>query len=344
MSAGQLAEAINVSHVTISRLEHGHNEPEPETLEALARVLSFPKEFFTGADIDPVSKDAVSFRSMTAMTAKERDAAIAAGHIAYLVADWVAERFNLPEPDLIDASQERDPARAARWLRQHWGLGEKPIKHMIKLLEAKGVRVFSLAEDTRTLDAFSCWRGSIPYVFLNTAKSAEHSRFDAAHELAHLVMHRHGGPHQGKAAEFEAQLFAASFLMPQSDIEAKIPRALNLDQIKIAKQRWGVSTSALAYRMNKLGILSPWLYRGIVIEIGRRGYRTEEPNEMPREESIVWRTVLNDLWSSKISKNHIATELHIPVEELENLIFGLVLSKSKGAAPSGERPPLFLVQ
>ena len=177
MSAGQLAEAIGVSPVTISRLEHGHNEPEPETVTALARALKFPREFFDGADIDPVSKDAVSFRSMTAMTAKERDAAIAAGHIAYLVADWVGERFNLPKPDLIDASQERDPARAARWLRQHWGLGEQPIKHMIKLLEAKGVRVFSLAEDTRTLDAFSCWRGSTPYVFLNTAKSAEHSRF-----------------------------------------------------------------------------------------------------------------------------------------------------------------------
>ena len=153
-----------------------------------------------------------------------------------------------------------------------------------------------------------------------------------------------GGLDQGKAAEFEAQLFAASFLMPQSDVEAKIPRALTLDQIKVAKQRWGVSTSALAYRLNKLGILSPWLYRGIVIEIGRRGYRTEEPNEMPREESIVWRKVLNDLWSSKISKNHIADDLKIPVGELENLIFGLVLSKSAGAAPGAGRPPLTLVQ
>ena len=30
------------------------------------------------------------------------------------------------------------------------------------------------------------------YYFLNISKTAERCRFDAAHELAHLVMHRHG--------------------------------------------------------------------------------------------------------------------------------------------------------
>src|SRR3546814_6566541 len=52
-------------------------------------------------------------------------------------------------------------------------------------------------EDTKNVDAFSCWRNGQPFVFLNTFKSAERSRFDAAHELAHLVLHRHGGP-QGR--------------------------------------------------------------------------------------------------------------------------------------------------
>jgi hypothetical protein len=45
-----------------------------------------------------------------------------------------------------------------------WALGEQPIS-MIKLLESKGVRVFSLAENTKTVDAFSCWRNDVPYVF-----------------------------------------------------------------------------------------------------------------------------------------------------------------------------------
>lgn len=335
LSSKCLAEKVGLTAVHVSRLENGVHDPEDATLAAIAKVLNFPVDFFCGDEIDPVTKDAVSFRSMTSMKAADRDAAIAAGHIAYLLADWTAARYNLPSPDLIEASQERDPARAARWLRQHWGLGEQPIKHMIKLMEAKGIRVFSLAESTATLDAFSVWRGDTPYVFLNTAKSAERSRFDAAHELGHLVMHKHGGPQQGKSAEYEAQLFASSFLMPQSDVEAKIPRALTLDQIIIAKRRWGVSAAALAYRLNKLGILSDWLYRGMVIEMGRREYRKNEPNEMEREESVVWQKVFSDLWSKKITKDTIAAELHVPIAEIENLIFGLVIRK--GASPTERR-------
>jgi hypothetical protein len=115
--------------------------------------------------------------------------------------------------------------------------------------------------------------------------------------------------------------------MPESDVVAKIPRAVSLDQIVIAKRRWGVSASALAYRLNKLSVLSDWIYRGIVIEIGRRGYRTEEPNEMEREESLLWKKVLGDLWSKKITKKDIAKELAVPIEEIENLVFGLVLRK-----------------
>jgi Zn-dependent peptidase ImmA (M78 family) len=257
------------------------------------------------------------------MSAGEREAALSAGALAYLLADWVAARFNLPQSDLIDASQERDAAKAARWLRQHWALGEQPISNMVKLLEAKGVRVFSLAENTRNVDAFSCWRGSAPYVFLNTWKTAEHSRFDAAHELGHLVLHKHGGPQQGRSAELEAHLFAASFLMPEADVRAKLPRAPSLDQIVQAKRRWGVSVSALAYRLHKLGIVSNWLYRGMVIEIGRRGYRTAEPNGIVREESLLWKKVLSDLWHDRITKAHIAADLRLPPDEVENLVFGL---------------------
>src|SRR3546814_9447087 len=116
------------------------------------------------------------------MSARERDAALAAGSLAYEVIDWVSERFTLPKADILDLGHERDPASAARMLRQYWSIGEKPVGNMIKLLESKGVHVFSLAEDTKNVDAFSCWRNGKPFVFLNTFKSAERSRFDAAHE------------------------------------------------------------------------------------------------------------------------------------------------------------------
>src|ERR1700742_2303507 len=148
---------------------------------------------------------------------------------------------------------------------------------MIKLLESKGVRVFSLAENTKTVDAFSSWRNEIPYIFLNTFKSAERSRMDAAHELGHLVLHKHGGPRQGRDAEAEANSFASSFLMPQADVRSRLPFVAKLDDLVVAKKRWGVSVAALAYRLHKLGVLSAWQYRTFCIQINQRGFATKEP-------------------------------------------------------------------
>jgi Zn-dependent peptidase ImmA (M78 family) len=324
MSSKELAQRTGLTAVTITRLEKFRNEPEPETVDALVEALEFPKEFFFGPDVDELNKDAASFRSLTSMTAKEREAALAAGALAYMLSDWVGDRFNLPDANLIDLSQERDPARAARTLRQHWALGEQPISNMIRLLEKMGVRVFSLAENTRNVDAFSCWRDGVPYVFLNTMKSAEHSRFDAAHELGHLVLHKHGGPQQGREAEQEANNFASSFLMPQADVLARVPYITSLDQLVVAKKRWGVSAAALAYRLHRLEILSDWQYRMFCIQMNSSGYRTKEPNPLPREESAVWSKVLTQLWSERITKSHVAADLFIPADEIENLVFGLV--------------------
>ena len=88
-------------------------------------------------------------------------------------------------------------------------------------------------------------------MFLNTLKSTEHSRFDAAHELGHLILHKHGGPHQGRGAETEANWFASCFLMPTEDVAARVRGVTALDELVKAKKRWGVSVAALAYRLVK---------------------------------------------------------------------------------------------
>ena len=313
-----LAERAGIAPVTLSRVSNGLQVPDESTVEALAAALGFPIEFFFLDDIDPIDVKAASFRSLTSMSAKERDAALAAGSFAFEVADWINERFNLPDAELLDLGHERDPAAAARTLRQFWSIGEKPIGNMIKLLESKGIRVFSLAENTKNVDAFSCWRNDEPYVFLNTFKTTERSRFDAAHELAHMVLHKHGGPQQGRQAEVEANAFASAFLMPHADVVATIPYVTSVDQIVTAKKRWGVAAVALAYRLNKMNRITDWLY----VQVNRR-YRTKEPDGLPPERSTVWQMVLRELWKEGVSKHHIAAQLFIPEDELENLLFGL---------------------
>jgi Zn-dependent peptidase ImmA (M78 family)/DNA-binding XRE family transcriptional regulator len=335
-----LAQSIGVTAHTVLRYESGAMAPTDDGVDRLAEALGFPREFFFGADVDRLPEDAASFRSMSAISAKERDAATAAGALAYMVSDWVEERFGLPKPDLIDLDGDA-PEVAAQSLRETWGLGDQPIKNMVHLLEAKGVRLFSMAENTMTVDAFSVWRAERPYVFLNTMKSAERSRFDAAHELGHLVLHKHGGP-QGRKAEEEADLFASEFLMPRDDVEATFPRVHTLNQLIEGKKRWGVSVMALIVRLGKLQILSDWQYRTFAIQATERGYRKSEPFGRSRELSIVWKKVLTVLWAERTTKEDIARQLLMPPEELENLLFGLAgLRPDEG--PIDVRPPLRLV-
>ena len=336
-----LADEASVSPVTLSRMVNGQQVPDEKTVDGIVRALGFPKAFFFQDDVDPIDATAASFRSLTTMSAREREAALAAGSLAFEMADWIGSRFNLPTADLLDLSYERDPAGSARTLRQYWSVGERPIGNMVKLLESKGVRVFSLAENTKNVDAFSCWRNGEPYVFLNTFKSAERSRFDAAHELAHLVLHKHGGPQQGRQAELEAQLFASSFLMPYDDVRATLPRVSSLEHIVRTKARWGVSASALAYRLHKMGTVSDWQYRTFCIQINR-SYGKSEPNGLAPERSAVWQMVLTDLWKQGVSRSHIASELNLPNEEVENLIFGLTGETGPMDLPIG-KPALRVV-
>lgn len=323
-----LAELARISAITVSRLENGENQPDEETIAKLARVLGYPIEFFSDDDPEEIDIDAVSFRALSKMSPKERDAAIAAGVIGLQLSDWVEGEFHLPEPNLLDLSYETDPEAAAASLRQYWGLGEKPIGNVLGLLEVNGILVFSLAENTAAVDAFSFWRDERPFVFLNNYKTAEHSIYDSVHELGHLVMHRHAGTQAGKqpsrAAEREANQFAAAFLMPENDVRSRVPRFITVDKIIEAKRRWRVSAMAMAYRLHALGLLSDWQYKSACIELGRRGFRSGEPGGVEGETSRIWQKVLTQLWRERRTKNEIADALHIPLDELEGLIWGLV--------------------
>ena len=136
-------------------------------------------------------------------------------------------------------------------------------------------------------------------------------------------MHKHGDPKETRSAEREANSFASAFLMPAKDVRATVSRRITVDTVLQAKKRWRVSAMAMAYRLNSLRLLSDWQYKSICIELGKRGYRSGEPGGIGRETSAVWRKVLTQLWSERTTKNDIADDLHLPLDELEGLIWNL---------------------
>lgn len=64
--------------------------------------------FFDDNDPEDIDTGAVSFRSFSKMSSRERDAAISAGSLG-LQLSLVEHRFSLPKPNLLDLSYETDP-------------------------------------------------------------------------------------------------------------------------------------------------------------------------------------------------------------------------------------------
>jgi Zn-dependent peptidase ImmA (M78 family)/transcriptional regulator with XRE-family HTH domain len=334
----EVAKKLNVSLRAVTAYESGDYLPSDEILDKLESVLGFPKEFFAGDDLDEPEVFAVSFRSLSKMSAKMRDMALSQGALAIHFAQWLDRKFELPPCSLPNLSTESNPEAAAEAVREEWGIGQLPVRNMIHLLESKGVRVFSLSLDVRELDAFSTWKGDVPFIFLNNNKSAEHSRFDAAHELGHLVMHKHGGPN-GRDVEADANQFASAFLMPRGSVLGHAPKFTTIFELFRLKKIWLTSMTATCHRLHELGLLSDWQYKVLCIELSKRGYRIHEPDGVPRESSLILPMLFGNLYQQDgIGRSRIADELQIPVSELESLMFSLVMTSVSGGRNAPRKP------
>jgi Zn-dependent peptidase ImmA (M78 family)/DNA-binding XRE family transcriptional regulator len=325
----EFAKQMGVALRSFKAYELGEYPPSEDAINKIASVSGFPADFFFGDDLDEPRPDTASFRSMSRMKAFQRAMALGQGAIALHLNRWLEERFELPSLDMPNLRDERSPEAAAEALRHHWGIGELPISNMIHLLEAKGIRIFSLAIDAQEVDAFSIWKDATPFIFLNSNKSSEHSRYDAAHELGHLVLHRHGGP-RGREAEQEANTFASAFLMPRASVLAHAPRFPTLATIVSLKSIWKTSVAALTYRLHAVNMLTDWQYRMLYIQISKQRFRTKEPNEAPRETSQVLPKIFAALHEECVTRSGVARALGLPQSELECLMFSLTMASIEG--------------
>ena len=325
MTKKNLAELSGITTRTLSTYENaGFLESiDKSTLNKVASALAYPIEFFFQDNLELLQQNGVSFRAMTKLSATKRDAALSAGSIALELNDWIESKFSLLNHDLLDFSKEKfaEPEISATLLREYWGLGELSISNMIHLLESKGIRVFSLAENCLDVDAFSFWLDEKPFIFLNTMKTSERSRFDAAHELGHLVLHKHSS-NNGREAEEQADKFASAFLMPAASVTSTISEYPQLDDLIKLKKKWKVSLAALIRRTFDLNISTEWHYRQLNIALSRKYGRTKEPEGMEhRETSLILAKVFDALRQKGFKRSELLKELKLPLDELRALTF-----------------------
>jgi len=152
-----------------------------------------------------------------------------------------------------------------------------PISNVVEILESHGIVVIRLPLGSADVDAFSLPFPNHPVVVLGTDKNDKaRSRFDASHELGHLVMH--GDQIWGLPdIEKQAHTFAAAFLMPAAEIRSELPDTVDWPALFELKQRWQVSLAALLMRAKTLGCMSEATYLTAIKAASARGWRRVEP-------------------------------------------------------------------
>lgn len=337
-----LATAADISLRSLKEYELGERVPATSTVQALSTTLDIPPASLEGEDLEPLPVGAVSFRALSKTSARRRDMALAVGRAVIEIDCWLSQEFSLPAPDVPRLELgDRDPEGAARLVREHWGLGEAPVSNMLHALEAHGVRVFSLPTEISDVDGFSLWWGSTPYVLLNTRKSGERGRFDAAHELGHLVMHAEQDLPSGREREAAANRFAAAFLMPRSSVLAAGLHHANVDKVIRGRGRWKVAAVALTHRLHELGLLTEWEYRNLFVQLSRLGYRSAEPDGIPRETSLLLTKAFEALRAEGMTTAALARQLGLSSDDLNAYLFGLTptLVSGSGHTMAARQPP-----
>ncbi len=328
-----LADQCEVSRRTVSAWEAGDVDNPP--VDIIAKSLGFPKAFFYTDDPWLIPEESVSFRALSSMLARQVDRVLATASLAIEFSRWMDRHYTTPPVDLPDLSESRslEPAIAAESVRSIWGIYEHPVKDVLLLLEKKGIRVFSLPVSDREVDAFSFWDDERPFIFLDTGRTSERMRFDLAHELGHLLLHRQSRL-RSRDVEQQAHDFASSFLIPADALYSQITGQLRFDDIFKLKKYWKVSAVAMLQRLWHLRIISEWHYRSWIVELSKQGYRTAEPDGIHPESSRLFRQLFNFARQDGWSISRITEALRFPEGEIDGMVFGLAIAPAPPGAPA----------
>jgi Zn-dependent peptidase ImmA (M78 family)/transcriptional regulator with XRE-family HTH domain len=322
----KLAKNLELTPSAITQFESGKSRPNAQTVGRISLALNFPPSFFAQpGDFGALSSDLAHFRSLRSSSQIERRKMVSTSALIGLIIAFVEPHVALPEEQVspctgYGVSTPEDIEQAAAKLRKDWGLGAGPISHIVHLLESKGILAFRLFSDCKRVDAFSLWHKGRPLVFLNTEKgSATRSRFDAVHELGHLIMHADYLPGD-RLQEEQANKFASAFLLPRESFTQECPRRLIWPHFLELKQRWKVSLPALVRRAKDLCLISEHTYWRANMQIRQR-WHYNEPGEPQIEKPSLLPQAIALLEKTGWTLANIAQEVHLSEADLHLLIY-----------------------
>lgn len=290
LSKTELAQLLDVSVAAVSQWEDGSKNPTTENLVSIGKVLGVQVALL----MKPVPavvltrRGPITFRAKSAAkTAQLRRQAYRLAEMASELFIWLEKWVSFPKVELPRVTTS-NVEKAAADCRKSWGLGNLPIAKLGELLESKGIRLCAAEFGEIQFDAYSCIIDGRPFAFLGTEKKDRaRARFDAAHELGHLLLHQHLLEDEisadSKEIEKQANLFAGAFLMPAETFSKDVVDT-SVEGFKRLKPKWGVSIQAMIYRARTLELISEETYERHFRSMSTYGWRKAKAE--PLDETI----------------------------------------------------------
>jgi len=279
----ELAILLSMQQSHLSKVEAGMLNPPDQMLEKLSRTLRYQDDFFYRSDQCFGIESAIIFHRMRKNISRklldkiEAEVNVYRMHIERLLR---SVELNESRFSSYDVDEYGGPANIANAIRALWRLPSGPVKNLVRAVEEAGAIVIPYDFGTQKIDGLGHWVPPLPPIFfINRNIPGDRFRFSLAHEVGHIVMHTRPKPEMEK----EANLFAAELLMPSRDIVPSL-QALTLSKLADLKAYWKVAMAALIYRTEALKTLPAHKILYLRKQMGKVGYRTKEPVDIPREE------------------------------------------------------------
>lgn len=330
----QLAAMVGVSPTTISKWRGGDQAPEREALDRLAGVVNVTPEWFTRPTSEKMSLPL--FRSNASAHVAAR--AMLEGRlewaqdIAIALMEFVDyPELNLPVRSFTDPEEitDQDIEKAACECRELWQLGRVAIQDLALVVEGAGVILIREETGVAQIEGLSAWSTALgrPLILLSADKdNGYRSRFDLAHELGHLILHRHiqrtTDRERHKLMEKQAHQFAGACLLPAETFASEVRIPTTLNDLLLLKRRWGVSVGAIIMRLRVLGLLDEEAMSALFKRRASRWGNRAEPGDedrKPERPRLLRRTIDLLVNENVMPLEAIPRHIGLPASDIEML-------------------------
>lgn len=335
MSALARRVGVNVSTVSRWEDEEASQAPDQDMLVQLAGELGVRPEFFLRPRF--VSGRSMFLRSLSSTLVRDLNYQRAQMRWLQEISSVLQHYVEFPAIDIPDVIRggsyaqlrDEDIEEIALDLRRHWQLGEGPSGDVVALMERVGIVVSSITMNTTKLDGLCNWSplDDRPHVLLaNDKMSFPRRQMDAAHELAHAILHRDVTEEEFdqnlKVIERQAFRLGSALLMPSTTYPKEV-RQPSLAMLASLKERWRVSIKAQIKRLADLEIIPPDYATHLYKLYSAKGWSKGEPLDQhwqlqePRLLADSLRLI--DEAGVRSKADLLATEFTMSARDIENL-------------------------